>query len=88
MHSRVGLVTLKNARVGALVSDSLAVSNAWLWLVVQTKSVFVLRRGRSGATVFVLIENWLASPKNDRRSVWLDGVGNLEIASVIDELIW
>ena len=86
VHSHVCLVASKNARVGALVSDFLAVSNARSRLVVQTKSFFVLRRGRSGArsgaSASVLVESWFASPKNDRRLVRLDGVGNLEIASV------
>ena len=49
VHRRVGLLASKKERVGAIVSDPLAVLNAWSWSADQMKSFFVLRRGRSGA---------------------------------------
>ena len=92
VHRRVGLLASKKASVGAVMRDSLAVENARSWSVDQMKSFFVLRRGRSGAksaaTVSVLAKSWLTSPKKERRSVRLVGVGNLAIASVNDWSMW
>jgi len=39
---------------------------------------------RSVAMVDVLDESWFTSPMNERRSVRLEGVGNLAIACVMD----
>ena len=48
----------------------------------------MLRRGLSGvnnvATVLILEDNWLTSPKKERKSVRLVGMGNCDIASVMD----
>ena len=90
VHRRVSLLASKNERIGAIVSNPLAVLNAWSWSADQMKSFFVLRRGKSGATcrcmatASVLAESWFANPKKEQRSVRLVGVGNWEIASVID----
>ena len=88
VQRHVGLLVSKNANVGATVSDCLALSNAWSCSVAQVKSFLVLRRGRSGArspaTALVLAESWFARPMKERRSVRFDGVGNLDIASVIE----
>ena len=77
---RVGLKASKKDRTGATVRVCFAVVNAWSCWLFQTKSLLVLRRGRNGtraaATDSVLAESWLASPKNERRSVRLLGVGN------------
>ena len=55
-------------------------------------SFFVLRSGRNGARsparADVLADNWFASPKKDRKSVRLEGVGNIDIAVVIELSIW
>ena len=52
----------------------------------------VLRSGRSGvsreAMAFVLDESWLKSPKNDRKSVRLVGVGNCVMESVMQWSTW
>ena len=49
VHRHAGLLASKNERVGAIVSDPLAVLNAWSWSADQMKSFFVLRSGRSRA---------------------------------------
>ena len=49
VHNCVGLLASKNERVGAMVSDPLAVLNDRSWSADQIKSFFVLRRGQSGA---------------------------------------
>ena len=60
-------------------------------MVVQMKSFFVLRRGQcgasSGATFFVLVESWFATPKNDQGSMLVDAVRNLKTAYLMDEQI-
>ena len=43
VHRDVGLLASKNERVGAIVSDPLAVLNAWLWSADHMKQFFVLR---------------------------------------------
>ena len=92
VHRCVGRLGSKNERVGAVVSDSLAIRNAQSWSEDQRKSLFVLRRGWSSANRVamesVLAESWFANPKKERRSVRLTGVGNLDIASVTDRSIW
>ena len=64
--------------------------NASLWTGVHTKSLWVLSKGHSGASIvvnsFVLDASWLTNPKNDLRSVRLLGIGNFDIASVISLL--
>ena len=68
MHNLVGLVGSKNERVGADVSDCLAVVNAWSCSLDHVNSFFVLSNGRSGAsspTDAVLAESWLTRPKKD-----------------------
>ena len=88
MHNLVGLLGSKYDSVGAEVSDSFALVNAWSSLDDQLNSFFVLRRGRRGvsspASVAVLADSWFARPTKDRRSVRLVGVKNLAMASMID----
>ena len=52
------------------------------------KSFFVLRSGRRGAnkpaTVGVLDDSWFTRPTNERRSERLVGMGNFEMASVME----
>ena len=71
----------------AAVSDDFAARNACSWSGDDRNSFLVLSNGRSGpsrpASVSVLAANWLAIPKKARRSVRLEGVGNLAIASVM-----
>ena len=58
----------------------------------QMNSFFVRRSGRRGAMSVaradVLDESWFTSPMNERRSVLLDGSGNLAIACVMEGSIW
>ena len=88
VHNLVGLFGSKYDSVGAEVSDSFALMNAWSSSDDQVNSFFVLRRGRRGvsspASVAVLADSWFARPTKDRRSVRLVGVGNLAMASMID----
>lgn len=88
MHNLVGLLGSKYDSVGAEVSDSFALVNAWSSSDDQVNSFFMLRRGHRGmsspASVVVLEDSWFARPTKDRMSVRLVGVGNLAIASMID----
>ena len=92
VHSLVGLFMSKNESTVATVRDALAVKNALSWVTDNLKSFFELSKGRSGVSnvemVFVLAESWLTKPKNDRRSVWLVGVGNFEMVSIILWSTW
>ena len=88
VQRRVGLSGSKKEIVGADVRDCFAVTKAWSRFGDQVNSFFVLSKGRSGASrparVAVLAESWFARPKKERRSVRFVGVGNSDIASVID----
>ena len=88
VQRRVGLPGSKKEIVGTDVRDRFAVMNAWLRSGDQVNSFFVLNRGCSGANsparVAVLAESWFARPKKARRSVRFAGVGNFEMASVMD----
>ena len=88
MHNLVGLFGSKYNSVGAEVSDSFTLMNAWSSSDDQVNSFFVLRRGHRGvsspASVAVLADSWFVRPTKDRRSVRLVGVGNLAMASMID----
>ena len=88
MFTRVFLLASKKARVGASVRDLLACANACSWPSVHMQLFFVLSKGRSGditlATFSILDESWLTNPKKERRSDLLAGVGNCDIASVMD----
>ena len=61
VHRHVGLLASMNERIGAFVSEFLAVLITWSLLGVQMKSFFMLRRGQSGAKfgaiVSVLVES-------------------------------
>ena len=90
--SCVGLLGSKNVRIGADVSIF-----AWLkdrsWLAVHTNSFFVLSSGWSGTISeaiesMLLADSWLASPTNEQRSLWVAGVRNLDMASVIAPSTW
>ena len=75
--------------MGAAVSDDFATRNACSWSGDHRNSFLVLSNGRSGpsrpASVSVLAANWLANPKKARRSVRLEGIGNLASALVMAE---
>ena len=83
----MGLSGSKYDRVGACVRDCLVSSNAAWNSSDHIKSFLVLRRGLNGlrmwAMVLVLADSWLASPMKERRSVRLDGVGKLAMASAM-----
>ena len=73
MHNLVGLLGLKYDSVGADVSDSFALVNAWSSSGDQINLFFVLRRGRRGmsssVSVVVLADCLFARPTEDLRSV-------------------
>ena len=68
--------------------DCFAVLNAWLKSGDHKNSFLVLRMGCNGtnspATVAVHADSWLASPKKARKSVQFAGVGEFDIAVVMD----
>ena len=68
------------------MSSCLTAENAASWSASQMNSLVCFRRGRSGVpTADNRDENslhWLTRPRNDLRSVWLDGVGKSRMAAV------
>ena len=73
--------------------EFLAILNVSLWLLNHKKSFLVLSSKWNGAssvpTVYLVhVDNWLTKPMEDCRLMQLVGVGYLEIASVINWLIW
>ena len=88
VHKRVGLLGSKKDNIGTAVSASFAAVNTFSWLSLHRKSFLVLSRGLSGvnnvATVLILEDNWLTSPKKEYKSVRLVGFGNCDIPSVMD----
>ena len=73
MHNLVGLLRSKSDSVGAEVSDSFALVNAWSSSDDQVNSFFVLRSGcrsvSSPAGVAVIAKSWFTRLTKDRRSV-------------------
>ena len=92
VHNHVLLVTSKNNNSGALVRCFFSFATAWSRSSVHVNLFFVLSRGRSGASssaiLFMLELNWFTNLTNDRSSDRLVGVGNCDIAAVIDESNW
>ena len=75
----------KNAKIGGEVSSCLTAENAASWSASQINSSVCFMRGRSGVPTDNRDENslhWLTRPRNDLRSVRLDGVGKSRMAAV------
>ena len=74
--------------MGASIRDFLASVKAWLASGVHRNSFLVLSRGRRGvsndAMAGVHADSWLTNPTKERRSVLQAGVGNFDIASVME----
>ena len=83
-----GFVRIEKGDSGGECESLLGRDESFVKVGDHANSFLVLCSGRREASrlarVAVLADSWLARPKKARRSVWLVGVGKLEIASVTD----